>query len=412
MDSRIKKLSETLVHHSIQLQPGEKVYIEYKGSGADSFVQQLIRTIYEAGGVPFFHCFNSKFLREILMNCNEDQLRLMSDLALQEMKQMDCYISIGCNDNSSELSDIPSGKIDMYDKIYTLPVHLQERVNNTKWVILRYPTPNFAQAANMSTAAFEDFFFDVCTMDYPKLEKAMQPLVKLMQKTDKVHIVGPGTDLSFSIKGINVVPCFGRRNIPDGEVYTAPVKDSINGVITYNTPSIENGFTFENIRFEFENGKIIKATSNNTELLNSILDSDAGARYIGEFSLGVNPFVTFPMKDTLFDEKISGSFHLTPGHCYKAAPNGNDSSIHWDLVCIQTKEFGGGKIYFDDVLIRNDGIFVHPDLLDLNPSFLFLSFPIFFIQFLSSFRTIHPIFVFNRCKIILPISSKNCNIIK
>lgn len=367
MDSRIKKLAETIVHHSIQVKPGEKVYIEYKGSGADTFVQELIRTIYAAGGIPFFHCFNSKFLREILLDCNEDQLKLMSDLSLQEMKQMDCFVSIRCDDNITELSDVPSEKIEMYNKIYNLPVHSEERVNNTKWVILRYPTPNFAQAANMSTASFEDFFFRVCTMDYHQLAIAMEPLVSLMKNTDKVHIVGPGTDLSFSIMGINVVPCFGRLNIPDGEVYTAPVKNSINGIITYNTPSIENGFTFENIQFEFENGKIVNASANNSKLLNSILDTDDGSRYIGEFSLGVNPFVTLPMKDTLFDEKICGSFHLTPGHCYKAAPNGNDSSIHWDLVCIQTPEFGGGEIYFDNILIRKDGIFVHPDLMGLNP---------------------------------------------
>lgn len=367
MDLRIKKLAETLVHHSIELNPGEKVYIDYNGSGADSFVQELIRTIYTAGGVPFFHCLNPKFLREILLNCNKEQLQIMSNLSLQEMRQMDCYIAIRCADNVTELSDIPSEKMEIYNKIYNLPVHSEERVNNTKWVVLRYPTPNFAQAANMSTAGFEDFFFTVCTMDYKKLSKAMEPLVKLMQNTDSVHIVGPGTDLTFSIKDINVVPCFGKRNIPDGEVYTAPVKNSINGVISYNTPSIENGFTFENIKFSFKDGKIVEATANNTELINDILDTDDGSRYIGEFSLGVNPFVQLPMKDTLFDEKICGSFHLTPGHCYKAAPNGNNSSIHWDLVCIQTEKFGGGEIFFDDILIRKDGIFVHPDLIGLNP---------------------------------------------
>jgi len=367
MDSRISKLSQLLVHHSIQLEPGEKVYIEYKGSGADALVQELIRTIYQTGGVPFLHCINSKFLREILLNCNEEQIHIMSELSLLEMKQMDCFIGIRCDDNSNELSDVPTEKMAIYNKLYNLPVHSEERVNNTKWVVLRYPTPNFAQAANMSTTSFEDFYFKVCTMDYQKLSKAMEPLVKLMKNTDSVKIIGPGTELSFSIKDINVVPCFGRRNVPDGEVYTAPVKNSINGFITYNTPSILNGFTFENIKFEFKDGKIINATSNNSKLLNRILDTDKGSRYIGEFAIGVNPFVTFPMKDTLFDEKICGSFHFTPGNSYESAPNGNKSSIHWDLVCIQTPEFGGGEIYFDDVLIRKNGIFVHPDLMNLNP---------------------------------------------
>ena len=161
---------------------------------------------------------------------------------------------------------------------------------------------------------------------------------------------------------------FRRRNIPDGEVYTAPVKDSINGTLTYNTPAVFQGFTFENISFRFENGKIVEATANDTERINEVLNTDEGARYIGEFAIGVNPYILKPMKDTLFDEKIMGSFHFTPGNCYEEeAPNGNSSAIHWDLVCIQTPEYGGGEIYFDDVLIRKDGRFVVKELECLNP---------------------------------------------
>ena len=367
MDTRYTQLANLLLAHSICLQPGEKVYIEYKGSGADSFVEELIRKVYEFGGIPFIHHIDTNLQRELLMHCTEEQIKLMSDLSIQEMKQMDCFIGIRSNMNSAELSDVPEEKYAMFDKLYNLPVHLKERVNNTKWFIMQYPTPAFAQAASMSTTSFEDFYFKACTMDYNKLYETMKPLIELMKSTDKVHIVGPGTDLEFSIKDINVVPCYGKRNIPDGEVYTAPVKDSIEGYISYNTPSVYNGYTFENIRFEFSKGKIVKATANNTERINDILDTDEGSRYIGEFSFGVNPFIENPMKNTLFDEKISGSFHLTPGHCYTAAPNGNDSAIHWDLVCIQTAKYGGGEIYFDDVLIRKDGIFVHPDLVNLNP---------------------------------------------
>ncbi|MCI8362737.1 MAG: aminopeptidase [Clostridia bacterium] len=368
MDARIEQLTDLLLTHSISLQPGEKVYIEYNGSGADSLVEEVIRKIYKYGGIPFIHHFDMNLRRELLMNCNKEQLKLMSDLALEEMKQMDCFIGIRSYMNSCELADIPSENLSMFSKLYFSPVHSEQRVNHTKWVILQYPVPAFAQAAGMSTKSFEDFYFKACTMDYGKLQKSMESLVSLMRSTDNVHIIGEGTDLTFSIKGINVIPCYGTHNIPDGEVYTAPIKDSIEGYISYNTPSIYNGYTFENIVFEFSKGKIVNATANNTKRINDILDTDEGSRYIGEFSFGVNPFITFPMKDTLFDEKICGSFHLTPGHCYKAAPNGNDSAIHWDLVCIQTPSYGGGKIFFDDVLIREDGIFVHPDLLNLNPN--------------------------------------------
>ena len=244
---------------------------------------------------------------------------------------------------------------------------LDYRVNRTKWVILRYPNPSMAQLANMSQEAFEEFFFNVCTLDYKKMSRAMDTLVELMNRTDKVHLVGPGTDLKFSIKDIPAVKCDGLRNIPDGEVYTAPVLESMNGVISYNTPSEEQGYTYENIRFEIKKGKIVKATANNDEKINALLDTDEGARYFGEFAIGVNPYVLTPMKDTLFDEKICGSFHLTPGMCYEDAPNGNKSAVHWDLVMIQRPEYGGGEIWFDDILIRKDGLFVVDELKCLNP---------------------------------------------
>ena len=199
------------------------------------------------------------------------------------------------------------------------------------------------------------------------MSKAMDSLVELMNRTDRVHIKGPGTDLTFSIKDIPAIKCAGEMNIPDGEVYTAPVKESMNGVISYNTPSEEQGFTYENIRFEIKDGKIIKAAANDNERINQLLDTDEGARYFGEFAIGVNPYILNPMKDTLFDEKIAGSFHLTPGMAYEDAPNGNDSAVHWDLVMIQRPEYGGGEIYFDDVLIRKDGLFTLPELMCLNP---------------------------------------------
>jgi aminopeptidase len=239
-------------------------------------------------------------------------------------------------------------------------------VNHTKWCIMRYPTASFAQLANTSTEAFENFYFDVCTLDYRNMEQAMEPLRRLMERTDRVRIKGPGTDLSFSIKGIAAIPCAGKMNIPDGEIYTAPVQNSINGIISYNTPAVYQGVTYEKIRFQFENGKIIAAQSTDSTRLNQILDTDAGARFVGEFALGVNPFILHPMKDTLFDEKINGSLHFTPGQAYRDADNGNRSAIHWDLVLIQRPEYGGGEIYFDDKLVRRDGHFVLPELAPLN----------------------------------------------
>jgi aminopeptidase len=224
-----------------------------------------------------------------------------------------------------------------------------------------------AQQASMSTDAFEEFYFSVCNLDYSKMDKAMDALAARLNKADKVRIIAKDTDISFSIKGIGSKKCSGHCNIPDGEIYTAPVKNSINGKITYNTPSVENGFKFENVSFTFKDGKIVDATANDTAKLNAILDTDDGARYIGEFAFGVNPYIVKPMGDILFDEKISGSIHFTPGSCYDDCYNGNVSAIHWDLVQIQTKEYGGGEIYLDGELIRKDGLFVPSDLTCLNP---------------------------------------------
>lgn len=365
MDTRVKELADLLVHYSCDLQKGEKILISYEGECCKPLIRQIIKEVYAVGAYPYVEIRDSAITREILLGCEEDQIRFKDEIDLAQMKGMQAYIAVRAGANTSELSDVPSEKLNMYSSL-TQPT-LDYRVNETKWVVLRYPNASMAQLANTSQEAFEDFYFDVCTLDYKKMSKAMDSLVELMNKTDKVRLKGPGTDLTFSIKGIGAIKCDGERNIPDGEVYTAPVRESMNGIISYNTPSEEMGFTYENIVFEVENGKIVKATANNNERINELLDTDEGARYFGEFAIGVNPYILHPMKDTLFDEKIAGSFHLTPGMAYEDAFNGNKSAVHWDLVMIQRPDYGGGEIWFDDVLIRKDGLFVLPELECLNP---------------------------------------------
>ncbi len=367
MDDRIKILARNLVQNSCEIKPGEKVWIHYIGNSTEDIAKALIREVYKAGAIPFVHHENPRIERELLKHCTEEQLKFMAERDCAEMAQMDAFISVRGDDNSAELSDVPADNMELYEKLYENPVHHKIRVPKTKWVVLRFPTSAMAQLSNMSFEAFEDFFYDVCNMDYRKMEEASKALVDLMNRTDKVRLVGEGTDLTFSIKNIPTIACCGHLNIPDGEVYTAPVRDSVNGKITYNIPSVLQGFTYENICFEFEKGKIIKATANDTERINKLLDTDEGARYVGEFAIGINPYILKPMKETLFDEKIMGSIHFTPGQCYDNAYNGNHSAIHWDLVMIQTPEYGGGEIWFDDVLIRKNGRFVIPELDGLNP---------------------------------------------
>lgn len=365
-DPRLQQLARNLVRYSVRVQPDENVLIEMVG-GETAFVKALVDEVAAAGGRPYVELVDRSVLRRILMGATEAHMRELGEIGLARMERMHAFIGVRAGDNASELADVPADKMKLYETLVQQPVHMERRVKHTKWVVLRYPNPSMAQSAGMSTESFEDFYFKVCNLDYARLSEAMDPLKALMDRTDKVRIAGPGTDLTFSIKGIGSVKCDGHRNIPDGEVYTAPVRESVNGTIAYNTPSVHGGVVFENIRFRFENGKIVEAEASDTARLNAILDTDEGARYVGEFSIGFNPHILTPMKDTLFDEKIAGSLHLTPGQAYKEADNGNRSAVHWDLVLIQRPEFGGGEIWFDDVLIRKDGRFVVPELEPLNP---------------------------------------------
>lgn len=366
VDNRVKKLASGLVNYSCELKAGEKCLIETFDID-NALTKELVKEVLRVGAYPFVWLRDNQINRLILNGMDEKLSSYMADFDGYMMKEMDAYIGVRGGNNAYELSDVDGEKRRIYNNIYSKKVHHELRVNGTKWVILRYPDPGMAQLAGMSTEAFEDFFFDVCTLDYSKMDKAMDALESLIEKTDKVRLVAKDTDLSFSIKGLPGIKCSGKRNIPDGEIFTAPVKDSVNGVITFNAPSIKDGLKFENVCLTFENGKIVKATSNYTEKLNEILDIDEGARYVGEFSFGVNPFINDAIGDILFDEKIAGSIHFTPGSCYEECDNGNQSALHWDMVLIMSEKYGGGEIYFDDKLIRKDGLFVLDELKCLNP---------------------------------------------
>jgi aminopeptidase len=363
-DPRYSKLAKLLVEYSTQLQKGDRVLIDAIDI-PDDFTVELMRTVRRAGATPLVEVRHGRITREVLRGTSDEHASLIRDVEMFRMKRVQAYIALRGSANINESSDVPSDRMALYSRVLR-PV-LNYRVNKTRWVVLRWPTPSMAQAAGMSTEAFEDFYFNVCTMNYPRMTRAMLPLEKRMKKADRVHIKGPGTDLTFSIKGIGAKMCKGDRNIPDGEVFSCPVKNSVNGHIQFNTPTIYSGTRFDNVRLEFNDGKIVKATANNTKRLNEILDTDAGARYVGEFSLGFNPYIQTPMCDILFDEKIAGSMHFTPGQAYEECDNGNRSAVHWDMVLIQRPEWGGGEIWFDGELIRKNGRFLPKDLKPLNP---------------------------------------------
>ena len=370
MEANYKKLAEVLTGFSTSLCKGEYVLIDAIDI-PEGMIVALVRAARERGAVPFVNLQHPRISRELYNGRVPGQFETQAGWELARMKKMDAYNAIRGSNNIFELSDVDPAKVS--EVMRAMKPVLDYRVNKTKWVILRWPTPAMAQQAMMSTENFEDFFFRVCTQDYSRMIEGMKALEARMAAADRVELKGPETDLRFSIKGIGAVACGGKHNIPDGEVFSSPVRDSVEGEITYNTPTVYQGVSFDRIRLKFEKGKVIEAGGSNAERLNEILDSDEGARYIGEFAIGFNPHILEPMRDILFDEKIAGSFHFTPGQAYEQADNGNRSQVHWDMVQIQRPEYGGGEIRFDGELIRQDGLFVQDDLVALNPEALLAS---------------------------------------
>lgn len=367
-DPRYTQLANVLVNHSMEVKAGDKVLVEAFDIPVD-FTAELVSVIVQAGGLPLVSTYHQQVLRAMLSKATEAQMKFLGEVERRRMEGVQCYAGVRGSHNITEMSDVPQERMSLYEKFWWKPVHSEVRIPKSRWVVLRWPTASMAQAAGKSTEAFEDFYFRVCAqVDYAAMARAMQPLHDLMDRTDRVRIVGPGTEISFSKKGISTIPCSGARNIPDGEIFTCPVLNSVNGTITFNTETLYRGTIFANVKLTFKDGKIVSADAgSNTKKLNEIFDADEGARYIGEWSLAFNPHITEPMKDILFDEKIAGSFHLTPGQAYEEADNGNRSQIHWDMVMMQDAAHGGGEIYFDDKLIRKDGIFTLPELKGLNP---------------------------------------------
>ena len=371
MDPRIERLAATLIRHSVRLKEGEHILIE-GFDVPDVAIVALVREARRVGGHPHVALRNSRIQRALVESADDVAFEVWAESDLHRMERMSAYLGLRGSDNISEMSGAPEDRIKAYTKIYARPVHFEERVKKTRWCILRWPSPSMAQLAGMSTEAFEEFYFRVCTLDYGRMAEATEALKARMNRTDQVHILGPGdTDLRFSIKDIPAIPCCGEMNIPDGECFTAPVRDSVQGVMHYNTPTIYHGEGFSNVRLEFVDGKVVGARADQGgDKLAAVFDTDEGSRYIGEFSIAYNPYIKEAMRDILFDEKIDGSLHFTPGQAYEEADNGNRSEIHWDMVLIQRPEFGGGTIAFDGEVIRRDGLFVVDDLLGLNPEAL------------------------------------------
>ena len=357
---KVVKLANIIVNHSLKLKENEKVLISYQGVESLPLVKEIVKEVINKKGVVDVEYTNQDIDNYIKEHLTDEIILNKTNKMKYQVENYDCFVKLCYRKSDYYGKNVLK---EMNNKLMaSLEPYKEIQVNERRWVLLNYPSIVDSNKAHMTPEEFYNFAMDAMTVDYDKMYHDMLPLKELMEKTDKVRIIAPNTDITFSIKGLPAIICAGESNIPDGECFTAPVKDSVNGTITYNVPSPYHGEIFEHVSLTFKDGKIIKASSNN----NVKFETDEGARYVGEFSLGVNPQVREPMGDILYDEKIAGSIHFTPGCSYDECPNGNKSNIHWDLVLIQRHEYGGGEIYFDDVLIRKDGLFVLPELENLN----------------------------------------------
>jgi len=356
-----QQLAHKILHFSCELEEGQNVMLQLVGLNGIGLLRALTEEARSINANPFVQIEDTEIRRILSETGDKDFWKNQAESdQLPLMKNMDAFVGIRASLNIYEQAGVSKEANKAYADFFADPVHFKERVNNTSWVVLRYPSEAFAMNARMPTQKFRDFYYKACLLDYDELAEAMKPLQERLEKTDMIRLKGKGTDIEFSVRGQTWIPCFGKRNIPDGELFSSPVLSSVNGHISY-APSVYQGKPFEFVKLEVRDGVVSDFQSSNDEALEDILDTDTGARRFGEFSFGLNPVIEAPMYDILFDEKIYGSNHLTLGNDYAIAPNGNESNIHWDLVCI------GADVYLDGERVREGRRFISDDLKGLNP---------------------------------------------
>jgi len=370
---RLNQLTDRMANYSLKLKRGERCLIA-AGHSAMPLARAFAEECLKVGAIPIVYFMDEELTRLFLASLPQDDDKTLNEAIATCVDPMNLMMDgveavavIRSKETDTPYAGATGKTLLAYQNKFGRLFH--RFTNEKKWVVLDWPTPLQAEKAGMSYEQFYKFVMDISLVDYAAMYQAALPAKAILDAADRVHVKGPGTDLRFSKKGINTVIGAAANSYPDGELYTAPVRDSVEGQVTFTVPSIYMGQTFEGIHLEFEKGKIIRATCRKGDgtALNAIFQTDEGASYIGEFALGINPNVRQAMNDIHYDEKIAGSFHFTPGNCYNDAYNGNRSSIHWDQVCMQDPAHGGGEIWLDGRLLRKDGIFVMDEFKALNP---------------------------------------------
>jgi aminopeptidase len=363
-DPRVEVVARILVDYSVAIQPGEFVQIEGTPEGAPLLLA-VYQRVLERGGHPWLRLSLDDAAEIFYKYASDEQLDYVPNVLRQLVEEADAQIAIWTETNTKALTNVDPAK---QSRARAARRPLSERFleraakKELKWTGTAYPTHAFAQDAEMSLREFEDFVYGAALVHEPDpiaawqaTSKDQQRLIDWLADKDQVRLVGPDTDLTLSIKGRSWVNCDGHENFPDGEIFTGPVEDSVNGQVRFTYPACEGGREVEDVRLWFENGKVVKATAaKNEEFLLTMIDTDEGARYLGEFAFGTNQGVQRFTKNILFDEKIGGTVHMALGTGYPETGSQNRSAIHWDMICDLRQ---GGEVWIDGVVFAKDGKF-------------------------------------------------------
>ncbi|MBI2667269.1 aminopeptidase [Candidatus Woesearchaeota archaeon] len=349
VDPRVKKAAEILVNYSTQPKKGEYVVINGEINAAP-LIMEVYKLVLKRGAFPITHISIPGMSYNYFKMASEFQLKKFPELSMEETKKASVFINIYGSNNTRELTSINPNKMSIRQKV--LEPLKYERLKK-RWVLYEFPTDALAQEADMSLEEFEDFVYNATNIDWKKESKKMHKVYNVMSKGNEVRITHNDTDLKFNIKGRKFVIADGSYNMPDGEIFTAPVDNSANGYIQFSFPSIYLGREVDGMRLEFKNGEVVKASAKKNEhLLKSLIKMDQGSKRLGEFGIGLNYNIKKNIKQILFDEKIGGTIHLALGSAYKECNGINKSGLHWDMI----KDLrNGGKVYLDGKLVHKNG---------------------------------------------------------
>ncbi len=365
MDPRVEKLADLLVNYSVAVRAGDRVLIE-----GTSVAEPLLKAVYvkvlQAGGHPLMDAAPAGVEELFFRYASDQQLQYIHQPTRLIMDTYDVRISIGGDENTKALTNVGPSRMVLRKQAHTELMRTFVRrsaAGELRWTFALFPTNAYAQDAEMSLSEYEDFAYGACLPDmsdpvgyWQRFSARQEKIVNWLKGRERVHVQGPETDLRLSIAGRVFINCDGRYNMPDGEIFTGPIEDSIEGHAYFSYPAIEGGREVVGVRLWFERGLVVKASAEkNEEFLLKMLDTDEGSRRIGEFAIGTNEGITRATRQILFDEKINGSFHMALGTGYPETGSKNESAVHWDLISDLRH---GGEIRVDGELIYKDGQFV------------------------------------------------------